>query len=134
EDRSLISDTSTPRSYGRDAHYCIAARSETTGQLYWRCWKLCWWRTIKVLLHFSGMITDAQHTQLALVYFLEYVILPGCAAKVNPGAANSHKWAVKHAYVVLSFCYQFGVLISRSSLSFVRITWVEVLTVLQVRL
>lgn len=75
-----------------------------------------------------------RNAQLSLVYFLEYVILPGCAAKVNPGAASSHKWAVKHAYVVLSFCYQFGVLISRSSLSFVRITWVEVLTVLQVRL
>ena len=71
-------------------------------------------------------------TQLSLVYFLEYVILPGCAAKVNPGAGASDKWAVKHAYVVLSFCYQFGVLISRSSLSVVRITWVELLTVLQV--
>lgn len=68
-----------------------------------------------------------------LVYFLEYVILPGCAAKVNPESEASKVWAVKHAYVVLSFCYQFGVLISRSSLSVLRISWVELLTALQVR-
>ena len=71
--------------------------------------------------------------QLMLVYFLEYVILPGCAAKVNPESEASKVWAVKHAYVVLSFCYQFGVLISRSSLSVLRISWVELLSALQVR-
>ncbi len=71
--------------------------------------------------------------QLILVYFLEYVINPGCAAKANPDAGPASPWIVSNAFVILSFCYQFGVLISRSSLRFVKIRWIEVLTLLQVR-
>eukprot|EP01094_Clydonella_sp_ATCC50884_P005572 TRINITY_DN1450_c2_g1_i1.p1 TRINITY_DN1450_c2_g1~~TRINITY_DN1450_c2_g1_i1.p1 ORF type:complete len:433 (-),score=100.92 TRINITY_DN1450_c2_g1_i1:89-1240(-) len=69
-------------------------------------------------------------SQLALVYFFEYVISTGGASLANNVTSDS-SWEVKNAYAILAFCYQFGVLISRSSLSIIKFKWVEILTVLQ---
>ncbi len=66
-------------------------------------------------------------TQLALVYFFEYVASTGCAAKAQP----VHDASAKTKYVVLQLSYQIGVFISRSSLSVVRIRAVWILTALQ---
>jgi len=87
--------------------------SETKLQRYWRCTRL-----VSFLM-----------TQLCLVYFFEYVSIIGAADKSNP--TNSPVWFVRHAYEILSFCYQIGVLISRSSLKFVQIQRIEVITILQ---
>lgn len=87
--------------------------TETKLQRYWRCTKLV-----------SFLIT-----QLGLVYFFEYVSITGAADKANP--IDSPVWVVANAYKILSFCYQIGVLISRSSLKFIQIRRVEILTILQ---
>ena len=72
--------------------------------------------------------------QMGLVYYAEYVISQGAASMANPSAVvdapDADFWH-KNAYPILSFCYQGGVLISRSSLSHVKITGVHWLTVLQ---
>ncbi len=47
-----------------------------------------------------------------------YVASVGCADRANP--KNSNSVVVRNAYAILSFCYQSGVLVSRSSLSFAR--------------
>lgn len=79
----------------------------------WRCLKVSFWLSLN----------------LFLVYFFEYVASTGAADKSNP--IDSPSWPVSHGYAILSFCYQVGVLISRSSLQWVHIRRVEVLTVLQ---
>jgi hypothetical protein len=47
-------------------------------------------------------------------------------------SVHSPDFFVRNAFVLLAFCYQLGVFISRSSLQVVRIRRVEVLTVIQV--
>jgi battenin len=72
--------------------------------------------------------------QLAAVYFLEYVVSVGFAAKANPKCTVddvSCDWWHRNFYEILAFCYQFGVLISRSSISFLRIERIWTLTLLQ---
>ena len=44
--------------------------------------------------------------------------------QANPDADTSSNFWIKNSYEILSFSYQLGVLISRSSVSFVRIRWV----------
>jgi CLN3 protein len=69
---------------------------------------------------------------LGAVYFFEYVASTGAADRANPpGALHSNNWALHNSYAILSFVYQLGVLISRSSLKVVKVRRVEVLTVLQ---
>jgi battenin len=79
---------------------------------------------------------------LMLVYFLEYVASVGCAQIVNSKLLAEADEAHKHggppagailasSYVILQFCYQFGVLLSRSSLSVVRIHRTWFITLLQ---
>jgi battenin len=81
-----------------------------------------------------------------IVYFFEYVASTGAADKANTDS-TSKAWLIVHSYAVLAFCYQvppkaflffwayfcfqFGVLISRSSLVVVKIRWVEALSILQ---
>jgi len=84
----------------------IIKHTETRMQRYWRCFLIVAWRSLNLML----------------VYFFEYVISPGAAAKAN--SSNL-------IFVILSFCYQAGVLVSRSSLRFIKITRVEIVTVLQ---
>lgn len=73
---------------------------------------------------------------LIAVYFLEYAILTFCcdvvAKKIkllNPDKAHEYTYA--NGYAILAFCYQIGVFISRSSLSFIIIRRVEIITLLQ---
>lgn len=70
---------------------------------------------------------------MAVVYYFEYVIQVGFFDRSNPLDENkeSSNFLQHNAYVVLSLCYQIGVLISRSSLSVIKIKRVEIMTVLQ---
>jgi len=65
---------------------------------------------------------------LSSVYFFEYIISSGCAAKT---VSSTTSYADANAYALLGLCYQVGVLISRSSLSIVKIRFLGVLTFLQ---
>ncbi|KAF2076170.1 hypothetical protein CYY_002523 [Polysphondylium violaceum] len=87
---------------------------ETKKQRYIRCAKLVWWNALN----------------LSLVYFFEYVASVGGADKAI-NSTDSQDWFVKNFYAIISFCYQLGVLCSRSSLQFIKIKRIEVLTVLQ---
>ena len=92
------------------------ALAETKRQRYWRCTKLVLW----------------QATNLMAVYFFEYVASVGAADRSEPvGFQHSPNWFVRNSFVLLAFCYQVGVLISRSSLQIVRIQKVWILTLLQ---
>jgi hypothetical protein len=54
----------------------------------------------------------------------------GFAAKSNLHPPADDWWRV-NAYEVLAFCYQFGVLLSRSSISLIKIKRVDFMTLLQ---
>ncbi|KYQ94309.1 hypothetical protein DLAC_04607 [Tieghemostelium lacteum] len=87
---------------------------ETKGQRYKRALKLVIWNAMN----------------LNLVYFFEYVASVG-GADLAVRQSDSTDWFVKNSYPILSFCYQLGVLISRSSLQVYKIKRIEILTVLQ---
>ncbi|GAM25239.1 hypothetical protein SAMD00019534_084140, partial [Acytostelium subglobosum LB1] len=91
----------------------VGPPGETKKQRYIRCARLVWWNAINLML----------------VYFFEYVASVGGADL----AVRSLKgdWFNENAYPILSFCYQFGVLLSRSSLQLVKIKRIGVITVLQ---
>ena len=69
--------------------------------------------------------------QLGAVYCFEYIASSGMAAKADDQYDSSDGYAKANAFAILSFCYQVGVLLSRSSLSVIKIRLVEILTVLQ---
>ena len=54
-----------------------------------------------------------------------------CSSERYCGVSGFGEWCVCNSYRILSFCYQVGVFVSRSSLPCVKITHVEVLTALQ---
>jgi hypothetical protein len=88
-----------------------------------------WARSVRV-----GRLVWWRATLLLAVYFFEYVVSAGCASSAERRGflADPHTpYLVRHSYALLGFMYQFGVLISRSSLSLVRIRRIEVLAVLQ---
>uniref|UniRef100_A0A7S3KTF3 Battenin n=1 Tax=Euplotes crassus TaxID=5936 RepID=A0A7S3KTF3_EUPCR len=78
---------------------------------------------------------------LFLVYFLEYSVTVGFAdafsnklqkyAEDNDDM-NENSFFIKNVFTIFAFCYQFGVLISRSSLSLIKIKRVEIVTFLQI--
>jgi len=76
-------------------------------------------------------------SNLTAVYFLEYSVTTSftniMATKISNNAVGDEKdnYFVKNAYVIFAFCYQFGVLISRSSLDLIHIKRVGIITVLQ---
>lgn len=83
---------------------------------YLRCIRKVWW----ISLH------------LGLVYFFEYYIsVQGAAKGQVHHQYQSDGFLIKHAFAILSFCYQLGVLLSRFSLSLFKIKYIEILTVLQ---
>ena len=69
---------------------------------------------------------------LGSVYCLEFLIFVGLASQADPQADGSG-WLYDNAYVLLSLCYQLGVLASRSSLPVLQISRARlpVLTLLQ---
>lgn len=77
-----------------------------------RCWGLVWWLSLN----------------LCAVYLFEYVA-QGCASKVRP--ASEYNKGCPELFAALSFCYQAGVFVSRSSVQLFQIKRVEVLSVLQ---
>ena len=98
----------------------VVARTDGAGVVgfarAWRCTRVVAW---------AGF-------NLFMVYFAEYVVSVGCAAKANPASFDtSSSWFERNAYAVLAFCYQIGVMCSRSSLSIIRVRRFGLLTVLQ---
>ncbi|KAG9393917.1 Batten's disease protein Cln3 [Carpediemonas membranifera] len=93
--------------------------------------------SLKLFFHnigvFFGRVAKAAwvcrryELQIMLVYFFEYGVSVGNAAKAEP-LYDPH---AEEDYIALQFAYQFGVLISRSSLSFFKFKCIEVLTFLQ---
>jgi battenin len=74
-----------------------------------------------------------QVVNLMLVYVFEYgvqFIAPFAFPSANKFGGSS-SFFLRHAFVISQFCYQVGVLLSRSSLSVVRIRRVELLTAAQ---
>lgn len=85
-------------------------------QRYMKALKLVWWNAF----------------QLMLVYFFEYVASVGGSASAQPAEyATSPNWFLRNSYAILAFCYQLGVLVSRSSLHFFKVKKVEIITILQ---
>lgn len=71
-------------------------------------------------------------TQLSLVYLAEYVISIELASRSNPLSIHkSYSWWYVNAYEILAFCYQLGVLVARSSISYLQIKRIYILTLLQ---
>ena len=71
-----------------------------------------------------------------MVYFFEYVIITSFANVMDNKIKELHpdklaeSW-VKHYFVILNVMYQIGVFISRSSLHFIQIERIWIMTVLQ---
>lgn len=75
-------------------------------------------------------------SNLAVVYFMEYTITTSftiaCASQIidlKPG--RKEEFVYENAYVVFNLCYQVGVFISRSSLPFLKIKRVWLITIAQ---
>ena len=71
---------------------------------------------------------------LALVYFLEYTITTAftvaCAEQIKDLKKGRDKeFTYENSYVIFNLCYQVGVFMSRSSLSFVKIKRVWIITI-----
>ena len=91
-----------------------------------------WWKTprMRFILEVHNL-AFFNNVNLALVYIFEYAIqfvTPFCFPCY---AAHSDNFLLSNSFVITQFCYQCGVLISRSSLACVRIRKVWVLTILQ---
>eukprot|EP00762_Andalucia_godoyi_P003291 ANDGO_06646.mRNA.1 Battenin len=85
-----------------------------------------WTRVFRV-----NMLVLWVSLNLGSVYFSEYSVSTGMADLSTKGYKNSDRFEQKNAYIILQFCYQFGVLISRSSLKFFKIRRVDVISFLQ---
>ena len=75
-------------------------------------------------------------SNLSLVYFLEYTIttsftVPNAQQIINLDTSRNDEFVFKNSYIIFNLCYQFGVFISRSSLSFVKIKRVWIITICQ---
>ena len=70
---------------------------------------------------------------LGLVYFLEYTIITGFADKATYNLAHNlnANGIEQNSFIVLNLCYQTGVVISRSSISFIKVKRVWIVTFLQ---
>jgi len=68
---------------------------------------------------------------LASVYFLEYTIIIGFADQATLKYKDSPKPIEEHSFILLNFCYQVGVVISRSSLPIIKISRVWIVSALQ---
>ena len=77
-----------------------------------------------------GSAVSGTALQLLLVYFFEYVVSVAFAIHAPSYELNGGWWC-GNGYTLLQFCYQSGVLLSRSSLSFLRIQRIGIITLLQ---
>ena len=108
-DAAALSDSSTSP---------LIARTTTAHEAYWG--RIC--RLVRSVLSVS--------IHLGMVYFFEYVVSVAFAIHA-PSFKVNNGWWCDHGYTVLQFCYQSGVLLSRSSLSFFRIKNIKIITMLQ---
>ena len=72
---------------------------------------------------------------LSLVYYFEYLICTGLPIAISGQIKEKYPdekdgFILTNSFVIFNFCYQFGVFISRSSLSIVKIEKVWILTLL----
>ncbi|KAK5579952.1 hypothetical protein RB653_009641 [Dictyostelium firmibasis] len=93
----------------------FAPPGETKKQRYIRCARLVWYNAIN----------------LALVYFFEYVASVGGADLALKKDPKNDNFFIANAFAIFSFCYQLGVLVSRSSLQFIKIKHIGIITILQ---
>ena len=73
---------------------------------------------------------------LSLVYYFEYLICTGLPIAISGQIKEKYPeekdgFILTNSFVIFNFCYQFGVFISRSSLSLIKIEKVWILTLLQ---
>ena len=89
---------------------------DTTGGRFKRCVKYVWWRWLNI----------------TLVYLFQYVSCTGGSDRAQGGDyKHDSNWFIRNSYVVLNLMYQFGTLLSRSSLSLFKVKYIEIITVLQ---
>ena len=73
---------------------------------------------------------------LSTIYLFEYTILT-CFADVytkrkREEEGNESEYLKKNSYIILTVCYQFGVLVSRGSLDFFKVKRLSILIILQI--
>lgn len=95
----------------------------------WAAWKRDVWPLIKEM----HRQTLWNNFNLALVYVAEYAVqfIAPFSFPCNQIRISKSFW-LKNSFVITQFCYQFGVLISRSSLVCFRIRHVWIMSVIQV--
>ena len=84
---------------------------------------------------FSSIMKKVGYLQLNLmvVYFFEYAIMTCFCDRISRkiiNQADSQTFITINGYSLMLFCYQVGVFISRSSLSFVKIRAVHIITLI----
>ncbi|CAM65565.2 conserved hypothetical protein [Leishmania infantum JPCM5] len=91
-----------------------------------------WWRDVGPDLIFMHNTMIWFFFNLAVVYIAEYAaqLMAPFSFYCEPEWKDNF-W-VKNSYVVCQFCYQLGVLISRSSLLIVKIPYVGIISIIQV--
>ncbi|ESL05974.1 hypothetical protein TRSC58_06359 [Trypanosoma rangeli SC58] len=95
----------------------------------WARWKRDVWPLVKEMHQF----TLWNNMNLAVVYVAEYAVqfmVPFSFPCAQVKTDNSF-W-LKNSFVITQFCYQFGVLISRSSLLCIRVRRIWIMSVIQV--
>ncbi|RNE97139.1 putative calcium channel protein [Trypanosoma conorhini] len=95
----------------------------------WALWRRDVWPLIKEMHSF----TLWNNLNLALVYVAEYAVqfMVPFSFPCDQVKMEKSFW-LKNSFVITQFCYQFGVLISRSSLLCIRIRHVWIMSVVQV--
>ncbi|EKG04438.1 hypothetical protein TCSYLVIO_004502 [Trypanosoma cruzi] len=112
-------------------HEDVANECEACGDAHlsgWARWKRDVWPLIKVM----HRATLCNNFNLALVYVAEYAVQFMTPFSFPRQVKESTNFWLKNSFVITQFCYQFGVLISRSSLLCVRIRYVWIMSVIQV--
>ena len=89
------------------------------------------WKTFKYIFLKVGFFM----INLMAVYFLEYMCTTCFADRITKKLNTKYperkdEYIYKNGFVILSFCYQIGVFISRSSLAVIKVPRVEIMTIL----
>ncbi|ORC85268.1 uncharacterized protein TM35_000361280 [Trypanosoma theileri] len=93
----------------------------------WARWKRDTWPMAKEMHRFTAW----NNFNLTAVYVTEYVVQLMVPFSFPCGVKVSESFWLKNSFVISQFCYQFGVLVSRSSLLCIRIRYVWIMTIIQ---
>ena len=86
------------------------------------------WSTFKTVFRKVG----GPISNLTAVYYFEYSILTSFAERAHPKSDEaSGDWWQENAFIILGLCYQVGVFVSRSSLSYFKLKQLWILTTIQ---